>query len=104
MKEIGNANKSLIPNVFVLCNLLIVNPVTSFTPERSFSTTRRLKAWLKSTMINRRFNSLCSLCLLNVHKELTGKLDLAEIGNEFIFLNMNKQFQYFGKFAESDFA
>ena len=35
-------------------------------------------------MTNRRFNSLG---LLNVHKELTDKLDLAEVGNEFISLN-----------------
>ena len=35
-------------------------------------------------MTNRRFDSLG---LLNVHKELTDKLDLAEVGNEFISLN-----------------
>ena len=55
MKEIGNAEKSLILNVVVLCNLLIVNPATSCTQARSFSTARRLKTWLRSTMTN--FNS-----------------------------------------------
>ena len=30
LKEIGNAERWLIPNVFVLCNLLIVNPGSSF--------------------------------------------------------------------------
>ena len=49
MKEIQNAEKSLISNVVVLCNLLSVKPTTSCTPERSFSTTRRLKTWLRST-------------------------------------------------------
>ena len=44
-------------------------------------------------MTKRRFNSLS---LLNVHKELTAKLDLAEVDNEFISLN-KKRFQYFGK-------
>ena len=38
MKEIGKVEKSLIANAVVLSNLLIVNPATSCTPERSFST------------------------------------------------------------------
>ena len=100
MKEIGNVQKSLIPNAVVLCNLLIVNPATSCTPERSFSTARCLKTWLRSTVTNRRVNSLG---LLNVHKELTDKLDLGEVGNEFISLNVER-FQCFGKFVESDFT
>ena len=100
LKECGTANyKDLIPNVIILCDLLIVNPSTSCTPERSFSTARRLKTWLRSTMTDRRFNALG---LLNVHKELTDKLDLLEVGNEFISLN-DERHQYFGKFVTSDF-
>ena len=38
MKEIGKVEKSLIANAVALSNLLIVNPATSCTPERSFST------------------------------------------------------------------
>ena len=79
MKEFGNAEKSLIPNVFVFCNLLIVNLATTCAPARFFSTTRRLETWLRSRMNNRRFN-------LNTHKELIDKIDLAEVGNEFIYL------------------
>ena len=51
-------------------------------------------------MINRRFNSLS---LLNVHKELTNKLDLDEVGNEFISLK-EERFQYVGNFVESNFT
>ena len=36
MKEIENGEKSLIPNVFVFCNFLIVNPTTSCTPRKIF--------------------------------------------------------------------
>ena len=35
------------------------------------------------------------------HKELTNKLDLADVGNEFIFSN-EERFQSFDKFVESD--
>ena len=100
MKEIGNVEKDLIPNVTILCRLLIVNPATSCTPERSFSTARRLKNWLRSTMTNRRFNALG---LLNTHKELTDNLDLAEVGNEFVSLN-DERYHYFGNFIKSDFS
>ena len=36
MKEIRNAEKSLILNAVVLGNLSIVNPETSCTPEKNF--------------------------------------------------------------------
>ena len=45
IKEIGNDEKSLVANAVVLCNLLIVNLAAFCTPEKSFSTKRRLKAW-----------------------------------------------------------
>ena len=83
------ADKELVPNVVILCNLLIVNPSTSCTPERLFSIARRLKIWLRSTRSGRCFNALG---LLNVHKELTVKLDLLQVGND---LN-DEQHQYFG--------
>ena len=36
-KDIGNAEKTLIPNVFILCNLLIVNSAIPWTPEQFFN-------------------------------------------------------------------
>ena len=99
MKEIGNAEKCLIPNVFVLCNLLIAYPGISCTPAH-YSVTRHLKTWLRSIMTKRRFNSLG---LLNVHKEPTDKLHLVEVGNKFIFL-YEERFQYFGIFVKSGFT
>ena len=51
-------------------------------------------------MTNRRFSSWS---LVNVHQELTDKVDLVEVGNEFITLN-EKRFPYFDKFVESDFT
>ena len=37
------SKQRLIPNIATIINLLLVNPSTSCTPERSFSTARRLK-------------------------------------------------------------
>ena len=41
-------------------------------------------------MTNGRFNALG---LLNIHKELTDNLDLAEVGNEFVSL-IDERYQY----------
>jgi hypothetical protein len=94
-----NCEKNLIPNMVKLIELLLVNPATSCTPERSFSTARRLKTWLRSTMTNKRFNFLS---ILNIHKDKTDKLDLVDIGNEFVSLYESRH-QCFGTFEASDF-
>ena len=38
--------------------LILVNPATSAAGERSFSTARRLKTWLRSRMNQERFSNL----------------------------------------------
>ena len=87
-----------IPNLVKLIELLLVNPAASCTPERSFSTARRLKTWLRSNMTNKRFNFLS---ISNIHKDLTDKIDLVDVGNEFVSL-YDSRYQYFGTFPASD--
>ena len=99
VKVYSNCERNLIPNMVKLIELLLVNPATSCTPERSFSAARRMKTWLRSTMTNKRFNSLS---ILNIHKNLTDKLDLVDGGNEFVSL-YDSRHHYFGKFENSDF-
>ena len=41
-------------------------PVTTASIERTFSTLRRVKTWLRSTMCESR---LSGLCMLSVHRE-----------------------------------
>ena len=40
----------IMVEVITLCKLILVNPATSAAGERSFSTVRRLKTWLRSRM------------------------------------------------------
>ena len=75
---------TLMPNITTLIKLLIVNPATSSSSERSFSLARRLKTWLRSTMLTKRFNALA---ILHEHKELTDKIDLKVVASEFASLN-----------------
>ena len=50
-------------------------------------------------MTTKRFNALA---ILNSNKDLTDKLDLMDIGNEFIS-NNDERFRQFGRFTKEDF-
>ncbi|XP_008181084.1 zinc finger MYM-type protein 1-like [Acyrthosiphon pisum] len=61
----------------------IIDEVKSFsssTCERSFSTMRRVKTWLRTTMAEDRFSSLA---LLNIERDLSNKIDSEVIVNKF---------------------
>ena len=66
--------------------------------ERSFSTARRLKTWLRSTMMQERFRNLI---ILNSHKESTERLSLVDIDSKLAERNDNRK-RNFGIFKESD--
>ena len=78
--------------------VVLVNGGTTATPERSFSMARRSKTWLRSTMKQRRFNSLS---ILNSSKPLVDKLPLVKVTNEFAEKRPNRRNE-FGLFTESD--
>ena len=71
---------ALTPNVLAIVHLILINPATSCTPGRFFSIARRIKTWLRSTVVTKRFNNLS---ILSIHKELTDSINLVDIGNEF---------------------
>ena len=91
-------NPDIIPNVSRLLILLLVLPATSASAERSFSLQRRLKTWLRSRMGRKRYNALA---ILHGFKERTDKIDLIQIGNEFVSKCDNRKLN-FGRFESSD--
>jgi len=60
--------------------IAITIPVSSATCERSFSTMRRIKNWLKSSMLQQRFTNLS---LLNIEKDLLNQLKTETILNKY---------------------
>ena len=98
IKSLNSSTRALIPNVINVFKLIIINPATSCTPERSFSTARRLKTWLRSTMTTKRFNNLA---ILTIHKELTDQIDFVAVGNEFAAKHDARKMS-FGKFVPTD--
>ncbi|XP_049795036.1 52 kDa repressor of the inhibitor of the protein kinase-like [Schistocerca nitens] len=65
-EALKNCDKQFFPNVYVLLKIFGTIPVTTSTPERSFSTLRRIKIYLRNTMGQVRLNELA---LANIHKE-----------------------------------
>ena len=98
IKELLNPEREMIKEVITLCKLILVNPVTSAAGERSFTTVRRLKTWLRSRMYQER---LSNLTVLNTHKERTDRLFTIDIANEFTDRNTNRK-RNFGTFQVLD--
>ena len=94
IKELDDDVKPLIGEVIKVCSLILVNPATSASGERSFSTARRIKSYTRATMTQARFNHLT---FLNIHKDLLQKLNIIPVANQFVALNSLRQ-QRFGRF------
>ena len=67
MAALDACSSEIFPLVSTLFKLLATLPVSNATPERSFSTLRRIKTWLRSTKGESR---LVGLALLNIHKDI----------------------------------
>ena len=64
-----------------LAKLILVMPASNAASERSFSTMRKIKNYLRNTMGQVRFNNLM---ILNIYKEELDALDLTDITREFV--------------------
>ena len=94
IKELLTPERNMISEIITICKLILVNPVAS----AAFSTARRLKTWLRSSMTQERFSNLT---ILNSHKDRTDRLSLLDIASEFKERNGNRK-RNFGMFRESD--
>ena len=81
--------KSIFSLTSRLLQLLLVMPATSATAERSFSSLRHVKTYLR-TMKQERLNHL----MIYIHQDR--KIDIEEAMNEFILFN-NECMRVFGK-------
>ena len=86
--------KDILNQVDKLVRSYLTFHVTSATAERVFSSLRRIKRFLRSTMSQQRINNLF---LLYVHKARTNDLDLLSVAKDFVYANSRRS-KYFGKF------
>ena len=78
---LSHGQRLLMSQVVALLPIILVIPATNATSDRSFSALRRLKSYLRTTMLQERLNYLM---LLHVHKERTDALDMQAVLTEFI--------------------
>ena len=100
VKSLTDYERHMITEVVVICKLLLVNPATSATGERSFSMARRVKMWLRANMKQQRFNNVA---LSHTHKARTDKFRLLDEENEFVQRNENR-FRNIGKFTDLELS
>ena len=67
--------RQMLPTVHQLIRLYLKIPITSASPERTFSVLKRVLTYTQSRLNN---------CLLHVHKNLTDELDLVLVAKQFI--------------------
>ena len=75
------AERVLFSEVVSLVRIVVVNPATNAVSERTFSAMRRLETYLRSTMLQKRLNTVM---VLHVRKERTDSLSVVDLGNEFV--------------------
>ena len=96
LKSLSITARSFYSEIVTLVELILVMPATNATSERSFSTLRHVKSYLRTTMTQLRLNNLM---ILNVHREALDAMDLEEIGNEFISIKDSRK-QIFAQFSK----
>jgi hypothetical protein len=79
---------TLLPEMVKVLRLLLTVPLTTCTAERSFSSLRRLKTYLCSTMTQRRLNNIA---VLHVHHDYVQNLSVDSLIDEFINRNAIRQ-------------
>ena len=98
LQSVDKSVRPLFKNIWTIIRIVLTSGATSATPERSFSMQRRIKTWLRSTMGQKRYNSLS---LINAHADIVDKLSLIEVAERFTSAQ-DKRKNEFGTFTESD--
>lgn len=63
-------------------------PVSTACCERSFSSLKRIKSYLRTRMTNERLNNIS---ILSVEKDISKLIDLNEVVDKFASLNKNRR-------------
>lgn len=72
--------QEVFPNLYKMLQVAFTLPVSSATCERSFSAMRRIKTWVRTSMLQDRFTNLS---ILHIERDLTKSVDSECILNEF---------------------
>ena len=77
----------MFPHVEALMRLLLVNTASSASAERSFSSLRGLKTYLRSTIGQARPNHVA---VAHIHKTALGEIELEDLIKQFVMYKDNR--------------
>ena len=80
--------KAAFPELLKLLNIALTIAVTSAACERSFSSLKRTKTYLHSTMSQTRLNSLS---ILSIEKDISTQISLEHVVNKFAIKHNNRK-------------
>ena len=83
LKSLDSSRRKLLSEISTLGKLLLIMPATNAVGERSFSTLKRVKMYLRSTTGDSRLNHLIMI-MLHVHKDRTDALTLVDAAYDFV--------------------
>ncbi|KAL4131423.1 hypothetical protein QTP88_008736 [Uroleucon formosanum] len=72
--------KHIYPNLYKMLQIAVTIPISSATCERSFSSMRHIKNWLRSSMGQERFGNLSILC---IERDIANIIDTQVIVDKF---------------------
>lgn len=84
--------KEAFPDLYRLLNIALVMPPTSASCERSFSSLRMIKNYLRSTVCD---TKLDSLGVIAIHRKRAKKLSLDLFLDRFVGRHNNRKIQLF---------
>ncbi|XP_063918635.1 zinc finger MYM-type protein 1-like [Zophobas morio] len=84
-----NELDSVFPNVDIAYRMFVCTPTSNCSAERSFSTLKRVKNYLRSTMTEDRLNSLAVLTI-ECESEVLLSLDFDDIIEQFAFQKLDR--------------
>jgi hypothetical protein len=87
---VENNLMATFPQMISLMRVYLAIPATSAAAERAFSVLKRIKTWLRNTMVQER---LSSLAILSIEKELLELIDIQDIVSKFAALK-NRRTQF----------
>lgn len=80
--------ETAFPNLLKAIRIAVTIDVSSAHSERSFSTLKRVKNYLRTTMGSQR---ITDLCILSIESTFSNNLDLDEIVQKFSSSNINRR-------------
>lgn len=81
--------ETIFPYVYVALRMFLCTPASNCSTERSFSTLRRIKNYLRSTMGSERLNSLA---ILNIESSITKTINYDDVIKSFAMKLSRRKF------------